>query len=667
EYVLTRTWNASDDFGNVSFNCSQSISVEDTTRPVITCPANTTIQCPATPVFGTPTATDLCDAIPTINVVSTDSIAGTCPQEYVLTRTWNATDDCGNVSFNCSQSITVDDTTRPVITCPVNTTLPCESSTDTSFTGIATATDACDGGNVIASYFDTKIMSDGSDSCLIVRTWTATDSCGNSNTCIQEILIVCLGASVSNFIWFDNNDNGLQDLGETGAQNVVVCLYTSGGILVGKDTTDVNGFYIFTGLSPGQYFILVQLGSLVSTHYFAKQNQGSNDKIDSDVGAGGLSPIFTLTMGAFNDSLDVGLVPYLEIGDFVWHDKNGNGIQEIGEEGIKGVVVNLLDKVTNTILKTFITDANGKYIFSKLKSGTYYIKVTIPVSYKLTLPNVGSDLLDSDIDHTNGVNTSPTIALSLQSNYTIDVGLVKCASISGTVWNDVNANHILNLGEKGINNITVQLYNAANNQLLGTVKTSFKPSAGSEDGYYKFDCLSPGSYYIKFIKPVSFYYCLPFKGGNPLVDSDITHVNGPGTTNILNLLNGVNLLGINAGFKTSAAILKNPETTDVLAEISNDNRINNLPTQNSFDSHEVRIRPNPANSEVFIQSNFESITFELLIFDINGNLIFKKVDANEQAKKLMIRMDVSAFASGYYRVCLKTKDEMHCNKFIVLK
>ncbi|MDQ3142113.1 MAG: hypothetical protein M3Q56_07690, partial [Bacteroidota bacterium] len=187
EYVLTRTWNATDDCGNVSFNCSQSITVEDTTRPVITCPVDTTIQCPATPVFGTPTATDLCDATPTINTVSTDSIPGTCPQEYVLTRTWNATDDCLNTSFNCSQSITVEDTTRPVITCPVNTTIQCPA---TPVFGTPTATDLCDATPTINTVSTDSIAGTCPQEYVLTRTWNASDDCGNvSINCSQNITV----------------------------------------------------------------------------------------------------------------------------------------------------------------------------------------------------------------------------------------------------------------------------------------------------------------------------------------------------------------------------------------------------------------------------------------------------------------------------------------------
>jgi hypothetical protein len=67
---------------------------------------------------------------------------GSCNDNYTLARLWTAVDSCGN-SNNCTQIVTVQDTTRPAITCPVDVTIKCEASTDPSNTGSATATDNC--------------------------------------------------------------------------------------------------------------------------------------------------------------------------------------------------------------------------------------------------------------------------------------------------------------------------------------------------------------------------------------------------------------------------------------------------------------------------------------------------------------------------------------------
>ena len=168
--------------------CVQTITVDDSAAPVITCPANLTIQCTASTLpanTGTATAID-CDATPTIT--STDvTVGGACPQELTITRTWIATDDCGN-SSTCVQTITVDDSVAPVITCPANVTILCTASTLPANTGSATATDNCDGTPAITS-LDATVAGGCAQEFTINRTWIATDDCGNSSTCLQTITL----------------------------------------------------------------------------------------------------------------------------------------------------------------------------------------------------------------------------------------------------------------------------------------------------------------------------------------------------------------------------------------------------------------------------------------------------------------------------------------------
>jgi len=204
ETVITRSWTAADDCGNSS-SCEQTVTVIDNTAPSITCPGNVTVNCEdSTSVteVGSATATDNCDPNPTVN--SSDSVAdGTCTQEKVITRTWTATDTCGN-SSSCDQAITIVDNTAPIITCPADTTLECTNTasaancigasiaaaiaTDSSNTGSATATDNCDPAPVISQ---SDGLGDGScpQASVVTRTWTGTDACGNINSCVQVITL----------------------------------------------------------------------------------------------------------------------------------------------------------------------------------------------------------------------------------------------------------------------------------------------------------------------------------------------------------------------------------------------------------------------------------------------------------------------------------------------
>ena len=189
-YTLARTWTAVDSCGNAN-DCTQTVTVQDTTRPAITCPINVTINCEAStnPTnTGTATATDNCTDVVT-NITYVDNRTnGSCNDNYTLARTWTAVDSCGNAN-DCTQTVTVQDTTRPAITCPINVTINCEASTNPTNTGTATATDNCTDVVTNITYVDNRTNGSCNDNYSLARTWTAVDSCGNANDCTQTVTV----------------------------------------------------------------------------------------------------------------------------------------------------------------------------------------------------------------------------------------------------------------------------------------------------------------------------------------------------------------------------------------------------------------------------------------------------------------------------------------------
>ena len=115
---------------------------------------------------------------------------GGCPQEYTIERTWTVADACQN-EVTCLQTIIVQDTTAPTITCPPTATVSCDASTAPANTGTPTATDNCDDNVTTFSFTDSTIPGACPQERTILRTWTATDACGNtSETCVQTINVV---------------------------------------------------------------------------------------------------------------------------------------------------------------------------------------------------------------------------------------------------------------------------------------------------------------------------------------------------------------------------------------------------------------------------------------------------------------------------------------------
>jgi hypothetical protein len=186
-YSVTRTWMAEDDCGNVS-TCSNTIAVQDITSPTITCLVQATpVNCPAVPVFIAPTVSDACDA--QLAITMTDVVTlGVCGGSYNTTRTWIATDDCGNTA-TCSSTISVQDITPPVVTCPGNLALSCAANVPLPDVGLVAATDAC-GVSTVTLYLG-EVVNDKicENRFSITRRYAARDMCGNSSTCTQLIVV----------------------------------------------------------------------------------------------------------------------------------------------------------------------------------------------------------------------------------------------------------------------------------------------------------------------------------------------------------------------------------------------------------------------------------------------------------------------------------------------
>lgn len=191
-YTITRTWKATDECSNF-ITCDQIITVKDVVAPVIDCPNNIILLCEysidPSGYAGYATASDNCDPNPLITY-SDATTPGSCPGEYTITRTWTATDQCGNTS-SCDQTIWIQDGYAPVIDyCPADITVSCDESTDPSNTGgEATATDNCDPAPAITYTDATSPGGICPGNYTITRTWKATDWCGNEITCDQIITV----------------------------------------------------------------------------------------------------------------------------------------------------------------------------------------------------------------------------------------------------------------------------------------------------------------------------------------------------------------------------------------------------------------------------------------------------------------------------------------------
>jgi hypothetical protein len=174
--------------GQLSDKCTATVTVLDVTAPVKpAAPTSVSGSCASdVPVEIMLTAIDACDGPITVSP-TTVKINGSCDNRFEMIRTWTFTDQSGN-SSSVSQTITISDETGPTLSMPTDVTIECDESTLPANTGTATAIDNCYGA-ITPGYSDSVTDIQGDNCYTILRTWTATDACGNSNSKVQRIVV----------------------------------------------------------------------------------------------------------------------------------------------------------------------------------------------------------------------------------------------------------------------------------------------------------------------------------------------------------------------------------------------------------------------------------------------------------------------------------------------
>jgi hypothetical protein len=340
---------------------------------------------------------------------------------------------------------------------------------------------------------------------------------------LQDFGFQPVGAgSIGDFVWRDLDRDGIQDGGsETGIANITVNLYedvNGNGVIDPADallkttSTDANGNYLFSGLyvgtalNPARYLVDVdtadpQLPTDGSGHPYVLST--NNDP-----------HLVTLTPASPTYSnADFGFTPGGAIGDTVWQDNNGNGLQDAGEPGIQNVSVQLWRDTNNdgtgdTLVGTTTTNASGNYYFTGLPAGDYVVvipstnwdQVGDPLygftqTYDPDASNVpcqgtgqyGCDSQGMVVDTTSGYGLPPG-----QIDYSIDFGYRPLGTIGDTLWINPNGNSIREPGESGIPNVTVWLCTTSPCTSGNAVQTT----STDVNGYYTFGNLTDGTYYV---------------------------------------------------------------------------------------------------------------------------------------------------------------------------
>ena len=245
-------------------------------------------------------------------------------------------------------------------------------------------------------------------------------------------------ASLGDYVWYDNNKDGIQDTTESGVENVTVKLLNNcdAADVVGTMNTDSNGKYLFSNLDPKDY--CVEFSNLPENFMVTEQNKGDgSDDSDSPTTTPYRTTVTTLDPGENDMSWDMGIYKTASIGDTVWYDTDRDGIQDINESKVKDITVTLYQGDCNTTaldndgnsVATQQTDTNGKYLFKNLSPNEYCMGFdNLPTYYFFSPRDIGNDNNDSDVDEISGKTTVITLS-SGEEDTSWDTGIATCNAV----------------------------------------------------------------------------------------------------------------------------------------------------------------------------------------------------------------------------------------------
>jgi len=355
-----------------------------------------------------------------------------------------------------------------------------------------------DANNNLSNTFDSD--ANGTTGCLPIRQMAAGEGYPHHDAGLWR------SAGLGNYTWIDLNRDGLQGLDENPLAEVTVKLYQAGNV-INQMQTDGQGFYHFTGLQPGVYSLTFDLpqGYERSLRDVLGNSQAAQDS-DADE-ATGATDLITLQSGQDDLAWDAGYIPLTSLGDFVWEDRNHNGLQDADEPGVPNVNVTLLDK-DGSVLRTQMTDGQGHYLFDQLAPSEYTLIFTPPNGYAFTQRAAGTlPEGDSNVNELTS-QTERIVFTPGQSRLDIDAGLWRPVSLGDTIWEDVNDNGQQNGDEPGVNDVAITLLNSAGQ----TVAVQHSATTLNGSGAYTFANLIPSTYVVSFTAPAGYLFGRPMQG-----------------------------------------------------------------------------------------------------------------------------------------------------------
>ncbi len=333
---------------------------------------------------------------------------------------------------------------------------------------------------------------------------------------------------IGNYVWIEDDSDGNALTGATTPVTNTTVTATSADGTIYTGVTDANGIYTITVSANATYTVTVgtPVGYVPSGTLISSDNDpATNDNMSHDPSG----TVVTVT-DVDHPTIDFGFTlspntPSAELGDRVWFDDNANGVQDDGESGIEGIAIALLDEKGSNVLNekgqpiTATTTITGFYQFTDLSTGSYIVRLErsnwedggvfgTGGTYEGAISSVGQGADDGtatddngDDDISDGIESVPITLDASEREPTVDFGVFQPLAIGNLIWDDSGAagnanNGIFDGDESGINGVTVQLYRDTGDNVFNLNDDTLITTTVTVNGYYLFDMLPEGEYYI---------------------------------------------------------------------------------------------------------------------------------------------------------------------------
>jgi len=295
--ITTITYTITDLSGNTS-TCNFTTTVNDAINPIITCPNNVNISCPAVINGIAPVITSDNCGIDSVNYILTGATTGSGLNDAsgifyntgITTITYTITDLSGNTS-TCGLTVTVNDTVNPTISCPNDVTISCPAIVNS----IAPLTIGDNCGIDSVSYILTGAttgsgLNDASglfyNTGVTTIAYTITDLSGNTSACnftvtvndVVDPIITCPGNTTTNtpIGLCSVAINNIAPLSATDNCGIDSISFVLSGATLGSGLNDASGLAFNTGITTVTYFIYDIIGNVDSCSFTATVTDNIN-------------------------------------------------------------------------------------------------------------------------------------------------------------------------------------------------------------------------------------------------------------------------------------------------------------------------------------------------------------------------------------------------------